>query len=107
MSAPERIQLSRKKGFRLPPNTLVVSRPSKWGNPFIVGEDGNREHCVYLFRQLLTGHLCISKSAECIERQRMFVKANKSLSELRGKNLACWCRGNPCHASVLLEAANI
>lgn len=27
--------------------------------------------------------------------------------ELRGKNLACWCKpGDPCHADVLLELAN-
>ena len=29
---PERIQLSRKKGWRKPENTVVVARPSKWGN---------------------------------------------------------------------------
>jgi hypothetical protein len=29
------------------------------------------------------------------------------LSDLRGKNLACWCKqGIPCHADVLLELAN-
>lgn len=29
------------------------------------------------------------------------------LSELRGKNLACWCPlDQPCHADVLLELAN-
>lgn len=29
------------------------------------------------------------------------------LLELRGKNLACWCKLNqPCHADVLLEIAN-
>ncbi len=29
------------------------------------------------------------------------------LAELRGKNLACWCKpGEPCHADVLLELAN-
>jgi hypothetical protein len=27
--------------------------------------------------------------------------------ELRGKNLACWCRpGSPCHADILLELVN-
>jgi hypothetical protein len=27
--------------------------------------------------------------------------------DLRGKNLACWCKpGDPCHADVLLELAN-
>jgi len=29
------------------------------------------------------------------------------VNELRGKNLACWCRlDQPCHADVLLELAN-
>lgn len=31
---PERVQLSRRKGWRKPDNTVVVARPSKWGNPF-------------------------------------------------------------------------
>lgn len=31
---PQRIQLSRLIGWRKPPNTIVVARPSKWGNPF-------------------------------------------------------------------------
>lgn len=29
------------------------------------------------------------------------------VAELRGKDLACWCRlDQPCHADVLLELAN-
>ena len=31
---PQRVQLRRTKGWRKPPNTVVVARPSKWGNPF-------------------------------------------------------------------------
>lgn len=34
---PKRIQLRRTKGWRKPPNTVVVARPSKWGNPFVLG----------------------------------------------------------------------
>lgn len=37
-SEPKRVQLSRKKGWRKPENTVVVARPSKWGNPFRFGE---------------------------------------------------------------------
>jgi hypothetical protein len=33
---PQRIQLRRTKGWRKPENTVVVARPSKWGNPFRV-----------------------------------------------------------------------
>jgi hypothetical protein len=37
MTAPKRIQLRRTKGWRKPEGTIVVSRPSRWGNPFTLG----------------------------------------------------------------------
>ena len=36
-SEPERIQLSRKGGSKLPAGAKSVARPSFWGNPFKVG----------------------------------------------------------------------
>ena len=109
---PKRIQLRRTKGWRLPPNTVVVSRPSKWGNPYRVGaqffdrlgeEDHTitREKAVELFRRM------------CDWRTGTSPDAPRAAEELRGKDLACWCpledeNGNrvPCHADVLLEWAN-
>lgn len=89
---PERIQLSRKKGWRMPPNTVSVARPTKWGNPFSVAEHG-RELAVRNYRRYLIGLRQIGAL---------------DLSALRGKNLACWCRpGEACHADVLIELANV
>jgi DNA modification methylase len=34
MPNPIGIQCSRQRGYRLPPNTIRVTRPSRWGNPF-------------------------------------------------------------------------
>ena len=34
---PIRIQRKRTKGWRMPPNTVYVGRPTIWGNPFPVG----------------------------------------------------------------------
>lgn len=34
MDKPYRVQLSRRKGWRMPENTVTVTRPGKWGNPF-------------------------------------------------------------------------
>lgn len=35
---PERIQRKRTKGWRMPAGAIYVGRPSRWGNPFAVGE---------------------------------------------------------------------
>jgi len=104
----KRVQLSRRRGFKLPPNTVNVARPSRWGNPFIVGKHGTREQCVKLFRLMCGGLLCISVDSDCADAQQRFMKwAKANIWRLRGKDLACWCRldGKPCHADVLLEAA--
>jgi Domain of unknown function (DUF4326) len=55
MTKPIRVQLSRKKGWRMPANTVNVARPSKWGNPFVVGTHGTRAECVKAFAIMLQG----------------------------------------------------
>jgi len=93
----DRIQLSRAKGWRMPPNTVVVSRPSLWGNPFKAADYGRGEHAQAIAMTLF----------ECwLEEpaQKPLVAAIKR--DLRGKNLACWCKsGTPCHADVLIKIA--
>lgn len=109
MTDPIRVQLKRTKGWRKPPNTIVVARPSKWGNPFTIGEVAlhlphlTDEQCravaVIQFRDWLTSDAWCMVSA-----LRTAILAN--LGELRGKNLACWCPlDQPCRADVLLELA--
>jgi hypothetical protein len=88
--APHRVQLSRRKGWRKPENTVVVARPSRWGNPFSVDVYG-RDAAVAMFREY---------ALDVLGRDRI-------VAELAGKNLACWCRlDQRCHADVLLEIAN-
>lgn len=36
--SPKRVQRSRAKGSRLPEDAVFVGRPTKWGNPFKLGE---------------------------------------------------------------------
>jgi hypothetical protein len=101
------VQLSRKKGWKMPENTVKVDRTTKWGNPFIVGEHGTRAECVRLFELLLGGYLCIS--ADNADAQDAYMTmARRDREQLRGKNLACWCPPDaPCHADVLLVMANV
>lgn len=108
---PQRIQLSRKKGWRLPENTVVVSRPSKWGNHWHVGEPPAAKKS---WKDVFT----VSTRQEAVRNFRLCMEAHPGMceearEELRGKNLACWCKiydedglRVPCHADVLLEIAN-
>ena len=98
---PIRVQMSCKKGYKMPPNTVSVAQPSKWGNPFLVGESGTPSECVAKYARYLRD--VARFPLDRWNRDQL----NESLVELRGKNLACWCKvTDPCHADVLLELAN-
>ena len=91
MSQPERIQLSRRSGWRMPAGTVKVDRSTKWGNPFT-----HPKHAARDFRKWIHSDLADAQA------MRAAAKA-----ELRGLNLACWCAPDSrCHADVLLEIAN-
>ena len=104
---PKRIQLSRKKGWKMPPNTVKVDRSTRWGNPYTVTADRDAKTCVELFRKAI---LRIPTDGFGPTQQDQLMRIhNEALVEdhLRGKDLACWCKpGDPCHADVLLEIAN-
>jgi len=117
-AVPVRVQLSRKKGWKMPPNTVKVTRPSKWGNPFVVTD---KVRPGTEFKGAAYGCIAVPTVEDAVECFREMMDCagdhaddlRASLHELRGKNLACWCKivdqhGNavPCHADVLLELAN-
>lgn len=103
---PTRIQLRRKKGWKMPDNTVKVDRSTPWGNPFITGKHGTQKRCVEKFLFLMSGYVAVSDDS-FDDQQRLLDHAKAHLHELRGKNIACWCRkGTPCHGDVLLEIAN-
>lgn len=112
MDEPIRIQRRRTKGWRLPPNTVCVDRSTDFGNPFTVaaaheaGHAGKRlpEFVVSCFDAWLHGDRSEWMGAESDAAAEMILSR---LPELRGKNLACYCKpGSPCHADVLLRLAN-
>ena len=39
--APQRVQLKRSAGWKMPANTLKVDRTTRWGNPFTIAECGS------------------------------------------------------------------
>lgn len=132
MSDPKRIQRKRTKGWKMPDNTIYVGRPSRWGNPFAVGEyfvnRGPWADCPYRaaaparerdavtgwgrpYREIVTP---VANRAHAVDLFRAHI-AYEDIdwdpamirAELAGKDLACWCPlDQPCHADVLLEIAN-
>ena len=85
---PDRIQRKRTKGWQMPANAIYVGRPTRWGNPYA---DQDNAELVRLFREN-----CLTPEFICSVR-----------SELKRKDLACWCPlDQPCHADVLLKIAN-
>jgi hypothetical protein len=123
MTEPCRIQRKRVKGWRMPPNTVYVGRGSVWGNPFKEGE-----HWRHGLGRIETGNVAFNTQLlkafgdrkltreDCMKAYRIYLDYAgipsrewhwPEPSDLRGKNLACWCPlGQPCHADVLLEMAN-
>jgi hypothetical protein len=88
----ERYQRSRRKGARLPANVVVVTRPTKWGNPHPLTL--GRPEAVRRYREDLLGG-------------RLGVTVEDVRRELHGRDLACYCPlAEPCHADVLLAVAN-
>lgn len=111
---PQRIQLRRTRGWRKPEGAIVVARPTKWGNPWVVHP--NHENCGL---DLIGCPEWIADSREdattkyrhCLLYPRIGDPPLPSIDdiryELRGHDLACWCPlDQPCHASVLLDLAN-
>lgn len=90
---PKRIQMSRQNPWRdANPDAVIVSRPSRWGNPFISTERKSSHDAVEAFRQ------------QFVLRPELVAMVRK---ELGGKDLACWCAlDSECHADVLLELSN-
>jgi hypothetical protein len=81
---------ARHVGKRPATDRVYVGRPSKWGNPFVIGRDGSRDEVIAKYR------------AWIVQQPALLA----ALHELRGKNLVCWCAPERCHADVLLELAN-
>ena len=69
---------------------VLIDRATVWGNPYLIGRDGDR--------------------AQVIARYAAYLRTRPDLlariGELRGKVLGCWCRPEPCHGDVLAALAD-
>jgi hypothetical protein len=79
-----------KSKHGVPPGAVYIGRPSIWGNPFVIGKDGNRDEVIAKFEAYIRG------------RPDLLGQLNK----LAGKDVVCWCAPARCHGHVLVEMAN-
>ena len=69
---------------------VYIGRPSKRGNPFVIGRDGTRDDVIARYEVWLL------EQPELVD----------ALPELTGKTLGCWCAPRACHGDVLARLAN-
>jgi Domain of unknown function (DUF4326) len=97
----------------MPYNTISVTRPGKWGNPYFPGCGlgfGNFDANMHPV------HWPLATVEDMVRHFREHIRLMKRddpkrfdelIEPLRGKNLACFCPlDQPCHADVWLEYAN-
>lgn len=112
---PVRVQRKRIRGWRMPPNTVSVTRPGKFGNPFSI--EKFRYRTVEIDPDYSTACAKVRLSDEECRREAVWAYESwldlhpelvqEAREELRGKNLACFCPlDQPCHADVLLARVN-
>lgn len=70
----------------VPEGAVYCGRPTKWGNPFIMRWEEQRDYVCDRFEQEVLPGL--------------------DVSELRGKHLVCFCAPKRCHCDAILKKAN-
>ena len=65
-----------------------IGRPSIWGNPYIIGRDGDRATVIAKYKE----HFLAS-----------FHLKQLATEKLKGKVLGCYCKPEACHGDVIVE----
>src|SRR5215204_6375273 len=87
---PTMPRVLNKRRHGVPEAAVYIGRPSKWGNPFVLGKDETRDEVIAKYRQWISNNSALLAA----------------LPGLRGRNLVCFCAPASCHGDVLLELAN-
>lgn len=69
-----------------PANAVYCGRGSPYGNPFVIGRDGNRDEVCDLFESKILPAL--------------------DVTALKGKDLLCYCSPKRCHCESIVAKAN-
>lgn len=70
---------------------MRIDRKTKWGNPFELPGDGDRDTVIASYEQHYLPHK---------------PSLLNNIHELKGKALGCWCAPEPCHGDILKNGAD-
>lgn len=74
-----------------PADAIYIGRGSLYGNPFIIGKDGDRDEVCDKFEAKIEADPAL-KATIC--------------TNLKGRDLVCFCAPKRCHGDYLLRIAN-
>lgn len=69
---------------------VYIGRPGPFGNPFRIGEHGDRE-------------LVLSRYKAYFYRRLTEPEFRDKILALKGKVLGCWCKPLTCHGDVIVD----
>jgi hypothetical protein len=72
-----------KNTERYPADAIYIGRGSPWGNPFVIGRDGDRD--------------------DVCDRFEKEVLPTLDIEPLRGHDLVCFCHPKRCHGRAILD----
>ena len=75
----------------LPKNAVYIGRPSKWGNPFPITSENDRNTVIRQYTYYLR---------DALENKTI---TKQELLELDNKHLVCYCAPKRCHGDVIME----
>lgn len=73
---------------------VYIGRRGPWGNPFHIGQDGDRDEVVNKYRKYFYESVLTDPSRK------------DALLALRGKRLGCHCKPLACHGDIIAEYLN-
>lgn len=77
------------------PYDVYIGRPSKWGNPYVIGKDGDRSQVIYKYMMYIF-----------MEIDKNPLLEDEIMRELGGKILGCYCYPQRCHGYILAAIAD-
>lgn len=88
-------KVKNKHHGNIPKDAIYIGRGSKYGNPFIIGKDGDRSDVIRKYEVYLN---------ELLDSNNITVH---ELADMYGFDLVCYCKPLPCHGDILLTYINV